>query len=122
MKLPNVSHSRYNTVILLTLLYFIQKVVSNEASVPFNQQSVEDKNIPKEQLQEKIQHMDKPKDQKLIVRLPSNSLLKYTSYKDVSILHFRVPPDTRHAYFTFKAFEESKSAFRKSSILKEGQA
>lgn len=48
-----------------------------------------------------------------LVRLPSNTLLKYTAYKDVSILHFVVPSDTRTAYFNFKAYEETKSAFRK---------
>lgn len=48
-----------------------------------------------------------------LVRLPSNTLLKYTAYKDVSILHFRIPADTRTALFTFKAYEESKSAFSK---------
>lgn len=48
-----------------------------------------------------------------LVRLPSNTLLKYTAYKDVSILHFRIPSDTRTAYFSFKAYEEVKSAFRK---------
>lgn len=48
-----------------------------------------------------------------LVRLPSNTLLKYTAYKDVSILHFRVPPDTRTAMFSFKAYEEPKSAFSK---------
>lgn len=48
-----------------------------------------------------------------LVRLPSNTLLKYTAYKDVSILHFRIPSDTRTAYFSFKAYEEKKSAFRK---------
>ena len=48
-----------------------------------------------------------------IVRLPSNTLLKYTAYKDVSILHFRIPKDTRTALFSFKAYEESKSAFCK---------
>lgn len=48
-------------------------------------------------------------------RLPSNTLLKYTAYKDVSILHFRIPTDTRTAFFSFKAYEESKSAFRKYS-------
>lgn len=56
-----------------------------------------------------------------LVRLPSNTLLKYTAYKDVSILHFRIPSDTRTAYFSFKAYEESKSAFRRfflSYILK----
>lgn len=48
-----------------------------------------------------------------LVRLPSNTLLKYTAFKDVSILHFVVPSDTRTAYFNFKAYEETKSAFRK---------
>lgn len=48
-----------------------------------------------------------------LVRLPSNTLLKYTAYKDVSILHFDIPADTRTAYFNFKAYEETKSAFRK---------
>lgn len=48
-----------------------------------------------------------------LVRLPSNTLLKYTAYKDVSILHFHIPTDTRTANFNFKAYEETKSAFRK---------
>lgn len=48
-----------------------------------------------------------------LVRLPSNTLLKYTAYKDVSILHFIVPSDTRTAFFNFKAYEETKSAFCK---------
>lgn len=48
-----------------------------------------------------------------LVRLPSNTLLKYQAYKDVSILHFVVPSDTRTAFFNFKAYEETKSAFRK---------
>lgn len=49
-----------------------------------------------------------------LVRLPLNTLLKYTAYKDVSILHFVIPTDTRTAYFNFKAYEENgKSAFRK---------
>lgn len=51
-----------------------------------------------------------------LVRLPSNTLLKYTAYKDVSILHFRVPMDTRTAQFSFKAYEESKSAFSKLPV------
>lgn len=51
-----------------------------------------------------------------IVRLPSNTLLKYTAYKDVSILHFRIPKDTRTALFSFKAYEESKSAFCKYTL------
>ncbi|KAL1400180.1 hypothetical protein pipiens_007652 [Culex pipiens pipiens] len=46
-------------------------------------------------------------------RLPSNTLLKYTAYKDVSILHFHIPADTRTAFFSFKAYEESKSAFQR---------
>lgn len=45
-----------------------------------------------------------------LVRLPSNTLLKYTAYKDVSIQHFLIPMDSRSALFSFKAFEESKSA------------
>lgn len=51
-----------------------------------------------------------------LVRLPSNTLLKYTAYKDVSILHFRIPVDTQTALFSFKAYEESKSAFSKYNI------
>ncbi|XP_058062007.1 uncharacterized protein LOC131212237 [Anopheles bellator] len=47
-------------------------------------------------------------------RLPSNTLLKYTAYKDVSILHFRIPADTRTAFFSFKAYEESKGAFQRN--------
>ena len=58
-----------------------------------------------------------PQDQIPLVRLPSNTLLKYTAYKDVSILHFRIPTDTRSAFFSFKAYEESKSAFRKYTPL-----
>lgn len=60
-------------------------------------------------------HIQAEPDQEQIplVRLPSNTLLKYTAYKDVSILHFVVPSDTRTAYFNFKAYEETKSAFRK---------
>lgn len=50
-----------------------------------------------------------------LVRMPSNTLLKYTAYKDVSILHFRIPTDTLSAVFSFKAYEESKSAFSKYS-------
>ena len=56
---------------------------------------------------------DSDPEQIPLVRLPSNTLLKYTAYKDVSILHFVVPSDTRTAYFNFKAYEETKSAFRK---------
>ena len=45
-----------------------------------------------------------------LVRLPSNTLLKYTAYKDVSIQHFLIPMDSRSAMFSFKSYEESKSA------------
>lgn len=48
-----------------------------------------------------------------IIRLPSNSLIKYTAYRDVSILHFQVPRDSRTLYYSFRAHEEFKSAFCK---------
>lgn len=48
-----------------------------------------------------------------IIRLPSNSLIKYTAYRDVSILHFQVPRDTRTLFYSFRAHEEFKSAFCK---------
>lgn len=51
-----------------------------------------------------------------LVRLPSNTLLKYTAYKDVSIQHFLIPMDTRSATFSFKSNEESKSALSELSI------
>ncbi|XP_052846194.1 uncharacterized protein LOC128258562 [Drosophila gunungcola] len=66
-----------------------------------------------------IEELKLPEDQELVVRLPSNSLLKYTSYKDVSILHFDVPPDSRTAFFTFKAFEDPKSAFQRKCKPKD---
>lgn len=55
-----------------------------------------------------------------VIRLPSNSLIKYTAYRDVSILHFQVPRDTRTLHFSFRAHEEFKSAFRKY-ILSPGR-
>jgi hypothetical protein len=51
-----------------------------------------------------------------LVRLPSNTLLKYTAYKDVSIQHFLIPMDTRSATFSFKSNEEPKSALSELSI------
>lgn len=51
-----------------------------------------------------------------LVRLPSNTLLKYTAYKDVSIQHFLIPLDSRSALFSFKAYEESKSALSKYNL------
>lgn len=52
-----------------------------------------------------------------LVRLPSNTLLKYTAYKDVSIQHFLMPMDSRSALFSFKAYEESKSALMPSESI-----
>lgn len=52
-----------------------------------------------------------------LVRLPSNTLLKYTAYKDVSIQHFLIPMDSRSALFSFKAYEESKSALSEYTPL-----
>lgn len=63
-------------------------------------------------------HASEPESEPIpIVRLPSNTLLKYTAYKDVSILHFVVPSDTQTAFFNFKAYEETKSAFRKYNMI-----
>ncbi|XP_055923010.1 uncharacterized protein LOC129953695 [Eupeodes corollae] len=98
------------------LVYFgilLVIITSNSyASVQVNHQSQHDvtNDIPSV---DKMDQLPIPKDQTLIVRLPSNTLLKYTAYKDVSILHFRIPPDSKTAYFTFKALEESKSAFHR---------
>ncbi|XP_064556877.1 uncharacterized protein LOC135441260 isoform X2 [Drosophila montana] len=111
--------SRCNTIALFTLLHIGQKIRGSDASVQFHHQSVENKYHLSETFQDEMEQMDSPKDQKLIVRLPSNTLLKYTSYKDVSILHFRVPLDSRAAYFSFKAFEESKSAFQRKCKPKD---
>lgn len=76
------------------------------------EQLVQNQSQQQQQQQEQIYH-HRPIP---LVRLPSNTLLKYTAYKDVSILHFRVPTDTRFAYFSFKANEETRSAFRKYKI------
>lgn len=56
---------------------------------------------------------DSQQQQIPLVRLPSNTLLKYTAYKDVSIQHFLIPMDSRSVFFSFKAYEESKSALSK---------
>lgn len=87
-----------------------------KASMQLQQDSVEGDYLDYGMSQNKFNQMKIPRDQTLEVRLPSNTLLKYTSYKDVSILHFRMPSDTYRAMFTFKAFEESKGAFRKSYL------
>lgn len=105
----------YNVIVVLVLSHLSQRLCGIDANMQFNQQSTEDEYMVNEPQLEKMDQMENygREDQKLTVRLPSNSLLKYTSYKDVSILHFEVPPDSRAAHFSFKAFEESKSTFRK---------
>ncbi|EDV93871.1 uncharacterized protein LOC6564405 [Drosophila grimshawi] len=111
--------SRCNTIVLLMLLHIGQKFYGSEASVQFDHPTVDNELNLSEAHQNKMKQVDLPTDQKLIVRLPSNTLLKYTSYKDVSILHFRVPSDSRAAYFTFKATEESKSSFQRKCKAKD---
>lgn len=108
------------TITVLTILIVShQGVISCTASTQIQQQSstLQNDYLINEMQQEKMDQLKIPKDQTLVVRLPSNTLLKYNSYKDVSILHFRMPPDTKRAVFTFKAIEESKSAFRKYYLL-----
>ncbi|XP_054738185.1 uncharacterized protein LOC129244530 [Anastrepha obliqua] len=107
---------RWNLVKCLAVLFYIiarNQVGVCTASVQMHHHSSEEDYDFNKMPQEKIDKLKVPADQTLVVRLPLNTLLKYTSYKDVSILHFRVPPDTRTAFFTFKAYEESKSAFQR---------
>ncbi|KAH8294044.1 hypothetical protein KR054_007710, partial [Drosophila jambulina] len=78
-----------------------------------------DKYLNYEPMQGRVEDLKLPEDREVVVRLPSNSLLKYTSYKDVSILHFNVQQDTRTAYFTFKAYEDPKSAFQRKCKPKD---
>lgn len=108
-------------VAIITLMIFMlhqHRDIGCAASMQIHHQSTTTQNdyLINDMPQEKMDQLKIPKDQTLVVRLPSNTLLKFTSYKDVSILHFRMPPDTRQAMFTFKAIEESKSAFRKYDI------
>lgn len=104
-------------VVTLTLVFMVhqQRDIGCAASMQIHQQSTTTQSdyLINEMPQEKMDQLKIPKDQTLVVRLPSNTLLKFTSYKDVSILHFRMPEDTRRAMFTFKAIEESKSAFQR---------
>ncbi|ALC46842.1 CG13654 [Drosophila busckii] len=101
------------TVVLVALLYLSQQFSCNDSNQFHEDAEQQNAYHISESQQDKTEKMEVPKDQKLIVRLPSNTLMKYTSYKDVSILHFHVPMDSRDAYFTFKAFEEAKSAFQR---------
>ncbi|XP_039968890.1 uncharacterized protein LOC120780692 [Bactrocera tryoni] len=82
-----------------------------DARVQMNQHSAEGNNLFDEIDQEKKGMLMIPKSHTLVVRLPLNTLLKYTAYKDISILHFKLPADTRAAFFAFKAYEEGKSVF-----------
>ncbi|XP_023298904.2 uncharacterized protein LOC111681379 isoform X1 [Lucilia cuprina] len=101
-------------ITLLILMMMHQRDIRCEASLQIQHQSTTQNDyLINEMPQERMDQLKIPKDQTLVVRLPSNTLLKYNSYKDVSILHFRMPPDTRRAMFTFKAIEESKSAFQR---------
>ncbi|KAH8383940.1 hypothetical protein KR009_011377, partial [Drosophila setifemur] len=106
-------------IVVFILLLIDQRLICVDSSVEVLQK-LSDGIFPEYDSFHEILEVTKiPEDQELVVRLPSNSLLKYTSYKDVSILHFNVPPDSRTAYFTFKAFEESKSAFQRKCKPKD---
>ncbi|XP_046866091.1 uncharacterized protein LOC26529325 [Drosophila willistoni] len=105
--------------VIVVVLHITLQLRCIDSSIQMQQQSVENEYTTYEQPQEKMEQMKTIKDQKLIVRLPSNSLLKYTSYKDVSILHFRMPQDSRTAIFSFKAFEESKGTFQRKCKVKD---
>ncbi|KAL9892231.1 uncharacterized protein ACN2A1_007894 isoform 1-T2 [Glossina fuscipes fuscipes] len=94
-----MNHNRHNAYAASLKMLDIR----NQNDAPINQ--------TQQQQQERIDKLKLPKDHTLVVRLPSNILLKYITYKDVSILHFFVPENTRQAIFTFKAVEEPKSAF-----------
>lgn len=105
---------KYIAISMLMLSCMMRKLVVNAANLPV-QSDMNNSNEPNinDPPMDRKERLNIPKDQTLLVRLPSNTLLKYNSYKDVSILHFRVPEDTRTAMFFFKASEESKSAFCK---------
>lgn len=46
---------------------------------------------------------------KLVTKLPKNPLIKYSSYSDVMILHYDIPPDTAKAVFLFKVEDSPTS-------------
>lgn len=79
--------------------------VNNQQQNSFNVNSNRSKSGSSEVVEEQQNGQHIP-----LVRLPSNTLLKYAAYKDVSIQHFLIPMDTRSAMFSFKSNEESKSA------------
>ncbi|XP_033233412.1 post-GPI attachment to proteins factor 6 isoform X3 [Drosophila pseudoobscura] len=106
-------------LVMFTLLIIDHRLIVVDSRVEALPKAMENKYLIRELSKETPEQMNIPVDHEQIVRLPSNSLLKYTSYKDVAILHFRVPPDSRAAYFTFKAFEESKNAFQRKCKAKD---
>ncbi|XP_044251401.1 uncharacterized protein [Drosophila takahashii] len=112
--IQRLTHRPNCSPLVVFMLLLIDQRLMVDSSVPVLQNPSDEytKYVP-------IEEMKLPEDQELVVRLPSNSLLKYTSYKDVSILHFDVPPDSRTAYFTFKAFEDPKSAFQRKCKPKD---
>lgn len=103
--------SNYSPLVVFMLLLIDHRLIIVGSSFQ-ELQSPSEKYSNHEPMQGKVEDLKLPADREVVVRLPSNSLLKYTSYKDVSILHFNVVEDTRTAYFTFKAYEDPKSAFR----------
>ncbi|EDW33844.1 GL21912 [Drosophila persimilis] len=106
-------------LVMISLLIIDHRLIVVDSRVQALPKAMENKYLIRELSKETPEQMNIPVDHEQIVRLPSNSLLKYTSYKDVAILHFRVPPDSRAAYFTFKAFEESKNAFQRKCKVKD---
>ncbi|XP_004524302.1 uncharacterized protein LOC101456267 isoform X1 [Ceratitis capitata] len=111
----NMSIQRCSLTKGLLILLIIATYHQNsncDAHVSIHQRSAEEDYFANDMEQDTTKQLLVPKDHKLVERLPLNILQKYTSYKDVSILHFRVPQDTRTAAFAFKAYEETKSSFR----------
>ncbi|KAH8366799.1 hypothetical protein KR200_011380, partial [Drosophila serrata] len=108
----------YSPLVVFMLLLIDHRLIIVGSSFQVLQSSSE-KYLNYEPMQGKVEDLKLPEDRELVVRLPSNSLLKYTSYKDVSILHFNVLQDTRTAYFTFKAYEDPKSAFQRKCKPKD---
>ncbi|XP_034664948.1 uncharacterized protein LOC117899194 isoform X1 [Drosophila subobscura] len=106
-------------LVVISLLIIDHRLIIVDSRVQVLPKAMENKFLTGELSKEKPEEIKIPADHEQIVRLPSNSLLKYTSYKDVAILHFRIPPDSRDAYFTFKAFEESKNAFQRKCKVKD---
>ncbi|XP_054086827.1 uncharacterized protein LOC105219972 isoform X3 [Zeugodacus cucurbitae] len=109
----NMNFQRRYLIKFCAVLVCIISHENCDARVQMHQHSAEVDNLFNEIDLEKVDQLMTPKNQTLIVRLPLNTLLKYTDYKDISILHFKVPDDTRTAFFGFKAYEEGKSTFHR---------